>query len=157
MPGLGPGTAPCASDTVSFSTRCRQRPVRDFAGAKTCVQRDHPSAKPSFSSIGLKRTPAWMTRDISEVLNNLHIAAARWRFSTCCKNLCADIGLARRWRRRLLSCPSSLRNFLCSLSRSCPLVGTLERTQSSTPLVNYSLEFHIKFRVQFGQRLHRDL
>jgi hypothetical protein len=161
LAGVGPlvaGNRPIRFRHCSFSAGYRTSAGPSaLRGAKACVQRDHLAAMPSISSIELERTPSWMTREISAVLNNLQSSAARWRFSTCLKNPCADIGLARRWCRRPLSCPSSLRDFLCSLSRSCPLVGSLERTQSLHTSGEYSLGFHIKFRVQFGQHLDRDL
>ncbi len=73
-------------------------------GAKVYVQRDHPFARPSIISVGFKRAPTWVTRDIPAVINNLQTSAAIMRISTCCNNPCADISLTRQWCRAPLSC-----------------------------------------------------
>jgi hypothetical protein len=125
-------------------------PVGNVSRADPGVQRDHPSAIPSIISIEPKRTPTWMTRDFSAVLNNLQISAARWRFSTCSKNPCADMPSAQQPCCAPLSCPSSLRDFFVS--------ALSERSnQSSQTSGEYSLGSRFKFRVQLGQHLHRDL
>ncbi len=83
------------------------RPIRDAGSLR--------SMRSSFRDIinlrRVNRTPSWTARDISAVLNNLQISAARWRFSTCCKNPCADMSLTRQWCRGPLSCLFPLRRF----------------------------------------------
>ncbi len=106
-----------------------------------------------------------MTRGIPAAINNLQSSAAVWRFSTCCENLCANIGLTRQRCRALLSCRTPHRDFCGRGARDSS--ARAPRTTRAIPrqtwhqvrheFRRYSLGFRIPFPAQMGQRLHGNI
>ena len=150
----------CASRHRSFSVRSLPREPADprLRGKLTfkeiILSRYHQSSLSSSSAL-----LTWMTRYISAVLNNLQISTARWRFSTCCKNQCADIGFARsRTAHLYLASASSLAFSLFRSAARSPAAAP----HGTSPLhsgarVIDSPGLRVTFRTPLGQGLLRDL